>query len=1066
VTLGTIQTPTLTGGVSQQPDALRFDNQGRTVENAWLSPVDGLVKRWGSDHVAKILDGTLAQGNLHVHTINRDARERYVSVVTHNKVRVYGLDGTEYGVYAPGGGAPDYGYIDFSNPDNQLTDQEDFDAATWTPSADAIAPTFGNTQDPWKSRDAAILRNDNPISAEGFYTASAGSVEAENVWQVFSCYVREPVVESSGTARLRVEGGTTGSYAQVNFTFSTESAALVSSGGTATVGYTDEGDGWYRIWVAVQSGNGSGGSLDGAGAPESRLCRIYTGSATVSEGVTAFGALLEVNRQTPGAYIGTGDPMKSLTVADYTFLLNTEKTAALTANTSPTESGATNAQYGESFFFIRAAQPCCMYNLRVHNGDTPSQHDCRSHTKGTRLPDGGVDPTTCGGTEVDNAAIAEVLTEGKYGIVPDPSWGVSGGGAAQGLDNITAKRMDFDNGGTTSYLDRLNNGPVVWFTADNATDAPTRVEAWSSSGTDNIIAVRGQRGKEDGSGVASITDLPIWGMQDFLVKVYGDAELSEDNYYVKFVGDDETVTDELQQGHWEETVCPGLTYELDAATMPHQLIRKQDDASGTVTGTPYTLYFEFGPTSWDDRTVGDDDTNPDPSFVGRKITDLFFHSNRLGFLADGSVILSEVGSYFNFWRTSTTEGLVDSDPIDIAASTKDVVKLKHAVTFEDTLLLFSDRTQFLCTGDPALTPKTAEITPVFNYETYSSAPPSAVGRGTLMPYKKGAFSGLREILRVGDEQFQDIDTTAQVPAYISGDALSITGTSLEDTAFVLADGDKSQLYVYKWLWSGQDKAQSAWHRWTFTGAEILDIGFIESDLYMVTRRSDALYLEKIRVSTQVTSNGFSWDPRLDRRCTDEDCTNLSYSAGTDTTQFYLPFGLDNITTTNEAGKEQLVAIDRDTGLPIAISAWSVVNDEVNLEGDQSSANVLFGTEYAFEFEFSEIGPRVEAQGASLLRRGRTTIASGLLDLVDTSYLEVEVTPKGGSTESHTFSGLLGEEELVLGQVNLWNHDFRFPVASLSDKVTIKLKSSSYLPLQVMSAEWEIDFASQSTQATG
>ena len=72
MTLASIQTPSLIGGVSQQPDALRFDNQARAAENTWMTPVDGLVKRWGSDHVSKILDGVLPDGNLHIHTINRD----------------------------------------------------------------------------------------------------------------------------------------------------------------------------------------------------------------------------------------------------------------------------------------------------------------------------------------------------------------------------------------------------------------------------------------------------------------------------------------------------------------------------------------------------------------------------------------------------------------------------------------------------------------------------------------------------------------------------------------------------------------------------------------------------------------------------------------------------------------------------------------------------------------------------------------------------------------------------------------------------------------------------------
>ena len=70
---------------------------------------------------------------------------------------------------------------------------------------------------------------------------------------------------------------------------------------------------------------------------------------------------------------------------------------------------------------------------------------------------------------------------------------------------------------------------------------------------------------------------------------------------------------------------------------------------------------------WGDREVGDETTNPVPTFVGRGISGMFFYQNRLGFLSEDAVILSQPGDYFNFWNNSAIT-ISDADPIDMMAS--------------------------------------------------------------------------------------------------------------------------------------------------------------------------------------------------------------------------------------------------------------------------------------------------------------------------------------------------------------------------------------------------------------
>ena len=145
--------------------------------------------------------------------------------------------------------------------------------------------------------------------------------------------------------------------------------------------------------------------------------------------------------------------------------------------------------------------------------------------------------------------------------------------------------------------------------------------------------------------------------------------------------------------------------------MPHLLIRTADGnfrftpADGstyTVSGTQFDVQ-EYGP-----RVAGDLESAPDPSFVGRKINDIFFFRNRLGFISDEEVNMSRSAEFFKFYPETVTT-ILDTDPIDLSVSHTKVSILRHAIPYNEELLLFSDQSQFILKGVNTLKPSNVKV---------------------------------------------------------------------------------------------------------------------------------------------------------------------------------------------------------------------------------------------------------------------------------------------------------------------------------------------------------------------
>lgn len=106
----------LKGGISQQPDILRFPDQGAEQVNGFSSEVQGLQKRPPSVHIKRLRDSVGMEKPL-VKLINRDENERYYVLYYPNGViEVYDLEGNQIPVDAPTG----FAYTQSPNPRDDI----------------------------------------------------------------------------------------------------------------------------------------------------------------------------------------------------------------------------------------------------------------------------------------------------------------------------------------------------------------------------------------------------------------------------------------------------------------------------------------------------------------------------------------------------------------------------------------------------------------------------------------------------------------------------------------------------------------------------------------------------------------------------------------------------------------------------------------------------------------------------------------------------------------------------------------------------------------------------------
>ncbi len=574
----------------------------------------------------------------------------------------------------------------------------------------------------------------------------------------------------------------------------------------------------------------------------------------------------------------------------------------------------------------------------------------------------------------------------------------------------------------------------------------------------------------------AVSSLPQKTKDGFTIEIVGDTGSDADNYWVKHVNPNDTGT-----GKWIETVKPGLTNKLDASTLPVKLIRNPFESFADPFSEDFgTSDFSIVDIEWDERVAGDETSNPDPSFIGETINDIFFYKNRLGLLAGENILLSELGNFFNFYFTTLTT-LPATDPIDLAAPSNRVSILESAVPFDGGLLLFSNNAQFSLqeSSSEGLTPESARLDEISQYEHESTTKPILVGRKVYYGENRDGFSTIREFGLIEDLQEETAeDITAHVPAYIDGTVRRIASSVANNLLFVQTSERLNELAIYSFLWERGQKVVSSWSKWILPEDEAwLEVGVIDSVAYFVIKRPDGTHLSKMSLQDNKlflerhdSAVELEFKPMLDF----QQSSIGVYDEATEATTWTLPYSDDTVVGVYDFGWGEIsgTRVEGLTLLTGLIDVWSSpFSDEfggadlytsISKEGNHVSSPITFGRNYTLKYQFTEPHLTVDTNnGVQNVSGDRLHVRDFGIRYENTAEFLLRVKAQGRTSRDYQFNArMLGSPSNTFGAVVFETGLFRKLVMSKNHKLELTIIHSEHTPATFLSAFWSGEYFSR------
>jgi len=715
------------------------------------------------------------------------------------------------------------------------------------------------------------------------------------------------------------------------------------------------------------------------------------------------------------SYLTSTNPkadFKLVNIADYTFVANKQTTVLADTNTSA-------AKIEEFYINVVTSNYGREYAVTV-------QHPNMSYAVKSSLQMPSGSNLNHDAVFRDTAHIADILFRGTSSTYFDAS------------SDAAFKLTREDTGATLSTTQGLGTSSEVtnYFTMSQY---PGVIRGISTDGNANYTVLTA-----DGSGntgmysirdeISDFTKLPYHASTDSIIKVTGEDGDTLSDYYVKFETD----------GVWKETIGQGVSLGLNNSTLPHALINNND---GTFT---------FQEIDWDDRNAGDGITNSNPSFVGNQINNLLFYKNRLGMLSRDNLILSENAGFFNFFSKTVTQ-VLDTDPIDIAASGSEVNTLFDSVAFNESLLLFSEKAQYkLGSVAETISPTSAVLNEVSAFEFDANVKPVSAGKYAYFAQARNNNTAIREYYADDDTLTNDgLDITVSVQNLIPSNAYQLISNTTEDTLITLASDtadtqtapyttgtnitstNGGTMFIYKYFFDKGEKVQTAWSKWTFDNAKILGGMSFESFVYLLVVEGTDTKLVKIDLRN-LRDSTIGFNIYLDLR---KNVTG-TYDANTDLTTFTSPYG----------AKTGLIAVDGVNGNNYAVTNTS--GSTYTIEGNHT--NLIIGIPYESKYRMSQQYVRENSgRGLVAITSGRYQIRNISLNYETSGYFQVEVTPNGRSTSYSFMNGyVIGTATSKVGVPAISSGTIKVPVSCRNTDFTLDIKSSSHLPMYIASAEVE------------
>ena len=531
-----------------------------------------------------------------------------------------------------------------------------------------------------------------------------------------------------------------------------------------------------------------------------------------------------------------------------------------------------------------------------------------------------------------------------------------------------------------------------------------------------------------------ITNLPFQSKNGYILKIANSAS-NEDDYYLRFDGDNNSDG----TGSWSECAKPGIKKKLNEATVP---IIIQRTANGNFNVKQFT---------YDDREVGDEDTNPDPSFVDAKINNVLFFRNRLVFLSGDNVVLSRPGDLGNFFvKTAVT--VAADDPIDISCSSTYPSELFDGLEQNTGLLVFAENQQFLlATDSDVLQPDTAKLASISTYNYNSKMSPISMGTIAGFVDNAGTFSRFFAMANVAREGEPQVVELSKVVSRKLDNNLDLIANSRENSFVFLGKRNSDEVFGYKYFGTVERQLQSAWFRWKHTRP--IKYHCVTDDTYFFV--DDQSFLQKIDLirddALSFTENNDTYLVHIDNY---SPSTGGTYDAATNKTTFTLGW-LSSITDK----KPNLTAVKGGTDGTI-ITGIDVPNSgtTISVPGKWTGVQLDFGYDYTMQVDLPRFFVQTKTGNVTVNeQRGSLTIHRVNLIFSRVGVYETELTRVGKPSFSQEFSSTTFDSYQI-GDVRIEDTYAAYvPVYEKSDNFTLSVKSTSPLPATLTSLTWEGDY---------
>jgi len=544
------------------------------------------------------------------------------------------------------------------------------------------------------------------------------------------------------------------------------------------------------------------------------------------------------------------------------------------------------------------------------------------------------------------------------------------------------------------------------------------------------------------SSVNDVTKLPNQCKDGYIVKVANSRMADEDDYYLRFDGEN----NRDGSGSWSECAKPGIAKSL--TNMPLVI---QRTAITTFTVKQFT---------YADREVGDDVTNPLPTFVGQRINKVLFFRNRLALLSGENVVTSRPGTL------GTPDFFVESaltvsaaDPIDISAASMFPSELFDGIEINTGLLVFSTNQQFLLSSDDTvLNPDTAKLRSISTFSYNKAIPPISLGTTVAYVDNSNKFSRFNEMANVAREgEPSVVEVSKIVPTLLPKD-IDLLTNSRENSIILLGKTGSDTVFGYKYLNVADKRQQAAWFRWKLNNPLIYH--FIIDDEYFFL--DSDYYLQSIKLIQSDNDPSTSID-NVDFLLHVDNHTTVSggnFDSATNLTTFSGVSWLNTVTSPNH----DLVVID-EGGTPAPTDGQgryakcTVSGTSFTVPGNWQGITLTIGYLYPYQVKFPRFYP-MKMQGEksssdvnSSLVLHRIKLHFGKIGLYETTLERV-----GKPDYTEVYESPIPDIYQASRAPYLEEHIQTVPVYERNTNVDITLASSHPAPATLRALSWEGDYS--------